>query len=183
MIALLFAINLMLSVLLIFTLIFALSPMHISATTDLDSINIKDLTTNFTADLKSKINNLISDALNDTGNILNSSLLTNGSNLTSNQVIISKNKLISSVNSSNGSDGGNSIIKNEIKTINGECNSEKVGGNGNDSLVSSGNCNDELTGGPGADNFSCGQGNDTIKDYNPKEGDIILDKQNCEKVL
>jgi hypothetical protein len=31
--------------------------------------------------------------------------------------------------------------------------------------------------------LTCGEGNDTIKDYNPKEGDIILDRQNCEKIL
>jgi hypothetical protein len=81
----------------------------------------------------------------------------------------------------NSSDGGNSMIKDQVRTINGVCTSVKVGGNSNDSLVSVGNCNDELTGGPGADKFMCGEGNDTIKDYNPKEGDIILDQQNCEK--
>jgi Ca2+-binding RTX toxin-like protein len=74
------------------------------------------------------------------------------------------------------------MIKDQVKTINGVCSSIKVGGNGNDTLVSSGKCNDELTGGPGADKFMCGQGNDTIKDYNPKDGDIILDRQECEKV-
>jgi Ca2+-binding RTX toxin-like protein len=90
---------------------------------------------------------------------------------------------MSTVNS-NGSDGSSSsILKDQAKTINGVCNSIKVGGNGNDTLASSGNCNDELAGGPGADKFQCGEGNDTIKDYNPKEGDIILDKPNCEKIL
>ena len=72
-------------------------------------------------------------------------------------------------------------LKIKVTTINGVCNSIKVGGNGNDTLLSSGNCNDELTGGLGADKFTCGEGNDTIKDYNPKEGDVILDRQNCEK--
>jgi len=85
--------------------------------------------------------------------------------------------------SSNGSTGDGSIIKDKVTTINGVCNSVKIGGNGNDTLFSAGNCNDELTGGKGADKFTCGEGNDTIKDYNPKEGDIILDRQNCEKIF
>ena len=85
---------------------------------------------------------------------------------------------------SNGSDSSSSsIIKDQVKTINGVCTSTKVGGNGNDTLISSGDCNDELTGGPGADKFMCGEGNDTIRDYNSKEGDTLLDKQNCEKIL
>ena len=140
-----------------------------------------DTTNNFTKNLKSKIDSLISRALNDTDSILNSSFITNGSNLTSNNVIISNNK-VASVVSSNGSDGSSSIIKDQVKTINGVCSSIKVGGNGNDTLASSGKCNDELTGGPGADKFMCGQGNDTVKDYNSKEGDIILDRQDCEKI-
>ena len=84
--------------------------------------------------------------------------------------------------SNNGSEG-NSLVKDKVTTINGVCNSEKVAGSGNDTLFSSGNCNDELTGGPGADKFTCGEGNDTIEDFNPKEGDVILDEQNCETVL
>jgi Ca2+-binding RTX toxin-like protein len=140
-----------------------------------------DTTNNFTKNLKSKIDNLISNALNDTDSMLNSSFITNGSNLTSNNVIISNNK-VASVVSSNGSDGSSSIIKDQVKTINGVCSSIKVGGNGNDTLASSGKCNDELTGGPGADKFMCGDGNDTVSDYNSKEGDVILDRQNCEKI-
>jgi hypothetical protein len=139
------------------------------------------ITNDFTYKLKSKIHNLISDALNDTSNIINSSSLSNGSNLTSSQFIISKNKVMSS-SISNGSADGDSIMKDKITTLNGVCNSVKVGSNGNDSLLSSGNCNDELTGGKGADKFNCGEGNDTIRDYNSKEGDVILDPQNCEKV-
>jgi hypothetical protein len=137
------------------------------------------VTENFTKDLKSKINNLISDALNDTDNT--SFALSDGSNLSSSQIVISKNKVVSTT-SSNDSYGDTSI-KNKITTVNGVCNSFKVGGNGDDSLSSSGNCNDELTGGKGADKFTCGEGEDTIKDYNPKEGDIILDRENCEKIL
>jgi hypothetical protein len=29
----------------------------------------------------------------------------------------------------------------------------------------------------------CGEGNDVVRDYNSEEGDILLDKQNCEKIL
>lgn len=86
------------------------------------------------------------------------------------------------MNSNNGGNG-NSIIKDQVTSINGVCSSIKIGGNGNDTLASSGNCNDELTGGAGADKFTCGEGNDTIKDYNEEEGDLILDRQNCEIIL
>lgn len=147
---------------------------------ELDST--QPMTNDFTKKLKSKINNLISNALNDTGGILNSSFITNDSNPTSSNVIISKSKINSTIDSNSGGDG-NSIIKDNVTIINGVCNSDKVGGNANDTLASSGNCNDELTGGLGADKFTCGEGNDTIKDYNAKEGDVILDRQNCEKIL
>ena len=134
-------------------------------------------------DLKSRIQGLISDALNDTDNITNSStLLSNLSNLSSSNFVISKNKVTSTINSNDSGSSSRSIIKDQVNTINGVCNSIKVGGNGNDTLASTGNCNDELTGGPGADKFLCGEGNDTIRDYNSKEGDVILDRQNCEKM-
>ena len=140
------------------------------------------VTNNFTDNMKSKISDLVSSALNDTKNFVNSSiLLSNNSNLDSNQIVISNNKIVSTMDS-NGS-GSNSLIKDKVTTINGVCNSEKIAGTGNDTLLSSGNCNDDLTGGPGADKFQCGEGNDTIKDFNPKEGDVILDKQNCETIL
>jgi len=145
--------------------------------------NPTNATNDFSTDLKSKINNLISNALNDTSSgVLNSSILTNESNQTSSQVLISKNKVTSTMNSNNGGNG-NSIIKDQVTSINGVCSSIKIGGNGNDTLASSGNCNDELTGGAGADKFTCGEGNDTIKDYNEEEGDLILDRQNCEIIL
>lgn len=131
--------------------------------------------------LKLKINDLVSSALNDTDDIVNTSImLSNNSNQSSNQIVISSNKIVSTMNT-NGS--GNSLIIDKVTTMNGVCNSEKVASAGNDTLLSSGNCNDEITGGAGADKFSCGEGNDTIKDFNPKEGDVILDKQNCEKIL
>jgi hypothetical protein len=159
--------------------IFTLSLVNVFAT----ETNPINATNDFSTDLKSKINSLISDALNDTGSIINSSMLSNASNLTSSNFIVSKNKVMSTVNSNGSSTSSSSIIKNEIKTINGVCSSTKVGGNGNDILASSGDCNDELTGGPGSDRFTCGEGNDTIRDYNSKEGDIILDPENCEKIL
>lgn len=141
-----------------------------------------NITSNFTKNLKSKITDLMSGALNDTENLVNSSiLLSNNTNLSSNQIVISNSKVISTMNT-NGS-GSNSLIKDKVTTINGVCNSEKVGGDGNDILLSVGECNDQLTGGPGADKFQCAEGNDTIKDYNPKEGDAILDRQNCETIL
>jgi Ca2+-binding RTX toxin-like protein len=90
---------------------------------------------------------------------------------------------MSTVNSNGSDSSSSSSIKDQVKTINGICSSIKVGGNGNDTIASSGECNDEMTGGSGADKFSCGEGNDTIKDFNPKEGDVILDKQNCETIL
>ena len=143
---------------------------------------ISSISSGFSENLKSTIQDLISSALNDTHNITNSSsLLNNFSNLSSSQLLISKNKVLSSINSNN-SDVGNSMVNDKVTTINGLCNSIKVGGNGNDTLYSSGDCNDILTGGSGADIFTCGEGNDTIRDFNPKEGDVILDKQNCEKV-
>lgn len=150
-----------------------------------NSIN-SSVSTDFSDNLKSKIQNLISGALNDTGNIINSSsLLSDGSNLSSSQVVISKNKVMSSISSNGTSAEGSSssIIKDQVKTINGVCFSTKVGGDGNDILASSGNCDDEFTGGLGADKFTCGEGEDTIRDYNEEEGDVILDRQNCKIIL
>ena len=140
-----------------------------------------EATNNLTKNLQTSINNLISNALNETGNTLNYSLLPNDSNLTSSNIVISNNKITSIINS-NDSTNSNSIIKDQVKTINGICTSTKIGGNSNDTLASSGNCNDELTGGAGADKFMCGGGNDLVKDFNSTEGDILLDKQNCEKI-
>jgi hypothetical protein len=171
--AILYGINITLAILLIFNSFIIVFAVEQNST---DS-----MTNDFTKNLKSKINNLISNALSNTSNIISSSSLSSETNLTSSQVLISKNKVISTM-SSNGSTGGDSMIKDKITTVNGVCSSVKVGGNGNDTLTSSGNCNDELTGGKGADKFNCGEGNDTIRDYNSEEGDVILDPQNCEKV-
>jgi Ca2+-binding RTX toxin-like protein len=148
-------------------------------------INLTDSMTNdFAKNLKSEINKLVASALNDSGNVLNSSLLTNESNQTSNNVVVSQNTVQSTMRSNGSSaDDSSSTFKDKVTTTNGVCNSEKVGGNGNDTLYTSGNCNDMLTGGLGADKFTCGEGNDTIRDYNSKEGDVILDRQNCEEIL
>ena len=172
--AILYGIIITLSILLIFNsfvIVFAI-----------EQNSTDSMSNDFTDNLKSKINNLISNALNNTSNIINSSSQNNESNLTSSQVLMSKNKVMSTM-SSNGSTGRDSIIKDKVTTINGLCSSVKVGGDGNDTLTSSGNCNDELTGGKGADKFTCSERNDTIRDYNSEEGDVILDQQNCEKIL
>jgi len=172
--AILYGIIITLSILLIFNsfvIVFAI-----------EQNSTDSMSNDFTDNLKSKINKLISNALNNTSNIINSSSQNNESNLTSSQVLMSKNKVMSTM-SSNGSTGRDSIIKDKVTTINGLCSSVKVGGDGNDTLTSSGNCNDELTGGKGADKFTCSEGNDTIRDYNSEEGDVILDQQNCEKIL
>lgn len=152
--------------------------------TQSNSIDLS-MSTGLDDNLKSKIQDLVSEALNDTDNIMNSSvLLSNLSNLSSSNIIISKNKVTSTVNSNDsGTSSSSSIIKDQVNTINGVCTSTKIGGNGNDTLASTGNCNDEMTGGAGADKFMCGEGNDTLTDYNSKEGDVILDRQNCEKIL
>ena len=53
-------------------------------------LNLTDSMTNdFSKKLKSKINNLVTNALNDTSNVLNSSLPINESNQTSNKVVVS----------------------------------------------------------------------------------------------
>jgi hypothetical protein len=175
-------------------LIFMSSFVTVSAG-QLNSTLNSSVSNQFPDNLKSKIQNLISGALNDSGGLLNSSsstFLNNSSNLSSifldnnsdqssNQMIISSNKIMSSI-SNNGSGASSSLVKDKITTVNGVCNSEKIAGNGNDTLLSAGDCNDELTGGAGADKFTCGEGNDIVRDYNPKEGDVILDRQNCEKV-
>lgn len=172
----------------VFIMVLAISltlpPSFVSALANQSMSVNSSISTDFADNLKSKIQDLVSNALNDTDKIINSSsLLGNGSNMSSSQVIISKNKVTSTVNSNTADNSSSSsVIKDQVKTINGVCTSIKVGGNGNDTLYSSGNCNDELTGGLGADNFTCGEGNDTIKDYNPDEGDVISDRQNCEKI-
>jgi hypothetical protein len=147
--------------------------------------SVEEITNDFVGNLNDRINELVSNALNDTSSILNSSntLLTNGSNLTSNQIVVSNNKVSSFASNSNNSAGVDSVIKNQISTVNGLCTANSVGGAGNDTLASSGVCNDQLTGGPGADKFICGEGSDTVRDFSSEEGDVIVDPQNCEKTI
>jgi hypothetical protein len=151
----------------------------------IEASSIGEITNDFVGNLNDRINDLVSNALNDTGSILNSSntMLTNASNLTSNQIVVSNNKVSSFASNSNNSAGTNSIIKNQISTVNGVCTSNAVGGAGNDTLATSGVCNDQLTGGPGADRFICGEGSDTVRDFSSEEGDVIVDPQNCETTI
>jgi hypothetical protein len=147
------------------------------ATLDLDSID--ELTKNLTENLNTEIEKIVSEAVNNSKNALNTSsvILSNGSNVSSSQIIISNNQSVSA------SAGEGSLILNQIKNENGVCTATKIGGAANDTLSSQGVCDDQLTGGLGADRFTCGQGNDTIRDYSPEEGDIIIDRQYCETVL
>jgi Ca2+-binding RTX toxin-like protein len=92
--------------------------------------------------------------------------------MTSSQIVISNNNMST----------GN-IISNQAISKNGVCSSSIVGSLGNDTISSTGVCNDQLIGGLGADKFVCGQGTDTVRDFNSKEGDIIIDPQNCETIL
>ena len=103
--------------------------------------------------------------------------MSNGSNISSSQIVIANNQNVSA------SANGGALILNQIENKNGECNSNTVGGPGNDTLFAKGVCNDQLTGGTGADKFICGEGTDTVRDYNPDEGDTIADTKNCEKII
>jgi hypothetical protein len=150
-----------------------------------ESNSIGDITNEFTSNLNDRIKELVSNALNDTSSILNSSntMVSNASNLTSNQIVVSNNKVSSLASNSNSSAGADSVIKNQISTVNGVCTANAVGGAGNDTLASNGVCNDQLTGGPGADKFICGEGSDTVRDFSSDEGDVIVDPQNCETTI
>ena len=150
-----------------------------------ESNSIGDITTDFTRDLNDMINGLVSNTLNETGSILNSSntMVSNASNLTSNQIVVSNNKVSSLASNSNSSAGADSVIKNQISTVNGVCTANAIGGAGNDTLASTGVCNDQLTGGLGADKFICGEGSDTVRDFSSEEGDVIVDPQNCETTI
>jgi hypothetical protein len=147
------------------------------ASLNLDSID--ELTENLTEDLNTEIEKIVTEAVNNSESALNTSsvILSNSSNVSSSQIIISNNQSVSA------SAGEGSLILNQIKNENGVCTATKIGGAANDTLSSQGECNDQLTGGLGADKFSCGQGNDTIRDYSPDEGDVIIDRQSCETVL
>jgi Ca2+-binding RTX toxin-like protein len=145
---------------------------------ELNSIN--EIISNFTRNLYAGINDIVSTAANSSNSIMNSSsiILSNESNMTSSQVVASSNVL-----KNNNNVSGGSIIANQVTSSNGVCDSNIIGGAGNDTLSSTGVCNDQLTGGLGGDKFICGSGTDTIRDFNSKEGDIIIDQGNCESIL
>lgn len=139
--------------------------------------SIDKLTRDFTENLNEEIEEMVSNAINNTLNTTTAANLSNVSNLSSSQIIVSNNRDVIS----NASGGG--LILNQIQSKNGQCYSNIVGGSGSDTISSTGVCNDLLTGGLGADRFICGEGTDTIRDYNSDEGDIIIDRQNCEAII
>ena len=150
------------------------------ALASLDLGSIDEMTENLTENIKSEVEKKVTEAINNTNNTLNTSsaaILSNGSNFSSSQIILSNNQ---SVLAGAGQD---SFIMNRIEVNNGQCTATKIGGSANETLSSQGVCNDQFTGGPGADRFICGQGNDTIRDFNPHDGDTIIDRQSCETVL
>jgi hypothetical protein len=158
--------------LVLFGLLLPLSPLHLvpiktSLAIELNSIN--DIINNFTNSLSDEIKDMVpASSINSSINIISST----ASNTTSSQIVVSKN---------NNTTGG--IISNQVINKNGVCSSYMVGGPGNDTLSSNGVCDDQLIGGLGADKFVCGQGTDTVRDFNPEEGDIIIDPQNCETIM
>ena len=162
-------------VMLFLTSFILLSPgiQKVRASLDLSSID------ELTEDFKERVEKIVSDAVNNTKSAVNStsSVVSNGSNLSSSQIVISNNGNVSA------SQGEGLLVLNQIKNENGACTATKIGGSANDTLSSEGVCNDQLTGGLGADKFTCGQGNDTIRDFSPDEGDTIVDRQSCETVL
>jgi hypothetical protein len=148
-----------------------LVPTKTALAIELNSVN--DIVNNFTKNLSDEINDIVSNAINSSsiGSTRNV-FLSNASNMTSSQIVISNNNMST----------GN-IISNQVISKNGVCSSNIVGGPGNNTISSTGVCNDQLTGGLGADKFVCGQGTDTVRGFNSKEGDIIIDPQNCETIL
>jgi hypothetical protein len=117
---------------------------------------ISGLVNEFTTNLETEIQRILSDAVN------------NSTNFISNQIVTYPN--VSIDNSFNGTTG---ITDSQIVMSNGFCNATLIGGIGNDTLASRGNCDDQLVGGPGVDKFICGGGTDITKDYNPKHGDKV----------
>jgi len=142
---------------------------------------LDDAVANFTRNLQNIISDKVSNVLNYNIGGLNinyqgaiSSSIFNNRNSTNN---LSSMQTIQSSNDDKG------IVSSQTSVINGVCTNTLIGGDGNNTLSSSGDCDDQLTGGKGADTFSCGVGMDIIRDYNPNEGDVIIDKENCETIL
>jgi hypothetical protein len=141
---------------------------------------LNDTIANFTRNLQNNISNKLSDVLNYkidgmninyqgaiSSNIFNSNATNNASSM-------------QTIQSSRDDKG---IVSSQTSVINGVCTNTLVGGDGKNELSSSGDCDDLFTGGKGADTFICGGGTDVIRDYNPNEGDVIIDKENCETIL
>jgi hypothetical protein len=147
--------------------------------TDLESV-IDD----FTRDLETEISDSISSSLNNTDNTALTQVITSN---VSNDNVDNNFSSRTVTKSSNNGDGNNGISIGLTGSLNfnsnGVCTNTLIGGESSDVVSSSGNCDDHLTGGNAADKFICGEGTDVIKDYNAKEGDLILDKQNCETIL
>jgi hypothetical protein len=143
-----------------------------------DPDSLRSTIENFTENLKNEIRELVTESTgNDSTSLANvtNTMLRNGSNVISNQVITSNNDSLS-----NNTNRNATSITNQVTTVNGVCTSTITGGAGSETLSSKGVCNDKLTGGWGADRFVCGEGTDTIRDFNASEGDIIVDPKNCE---
>jgi hypothetical protein len=135
-----------------------------------ESESLSNAIKNFTQNLEDEIRQYVSKA--------ESPRLPNGSNIASSQVVTSNNNSV--VSFTNNTGGNGSIITNQVTYQNGVCTSNIAGGPFNETLSSKGICNDQLTGGGGGDRFVCGEGTDTITDFNANEGDIIVDPKNCE---
>jgi hypothetical protein len=139
-----------------------------------ESTPINGIVNDFTKNLSDEINDIVSNAINISGGSSNGTVISSGNNV----VILSNGSSNAIVSNS----GGGGIVS-QITSSNGVCNSNIVGGPRNATISSTGVCNDQLAGGLGADKFVCGQGTDTVRDFNSKEGDIIIDRQNCETIL
>jgi Ca2+-binding RTX toxin-like protein len=139
-----------------------------------------DAVANFTRNLQNSILNKLHDVLNYRIDGLNINYQGAISSSISNNNATNNISSMQTIQSSKDSDG---IVSSQISIINGVCTNTLIGGDGNNTLSSSGSCNDQFTGGKGADTFICGAGTDMIRDYNPDEGDITVDGENCETIL
>ena len=141
---------------------------------------LSDTIANFTRNLQNNISNKLSDVLNYNIDGLN---INYQGAISSNIFNSNATNNTSSMQTIQSSNDGSGIVSSQTSIINGVCNNTLIGGDGNNTLSSSGNCNDHFNGGKGADTFICGGGTDVIRDYNPNEGDILVDKENCETIL
>ena len=141
---------------------------------------LSDTIANFTRNLQNNTSNKLSDVLNYTTDRLN---INYQGAISSNTFNSNATNNASSMQTIQSSNDGSGIVSSQTSIINGVCNNTLIGGDGNNTLSSSGNCNDHFNGGKGADTFICGGGTDVIRDYNPNEGDILVDNQNCETIL